>query len=65
VVIKEIDMPFKPKDARGFTKKASSPTAKRQFAKVANSALKRGKSEGSAVRMANAAVGKRGSKRGR
>jgi len=56
-------MPFKPKDALKHTKKAKSKTAKRQFAKVANSMLARGESEGSAIRAANAAVAKR--KRGK
>lgn len=52
-------MPWKPSDARGHTRKAKSPTAKRQWSKVANSMLKRGASEGAAVRAANAAVAKR------
>jgi hypothetical protein len=52
-------MPWGPKDATEFTKKAKSAKAKRQFSHVANSALKRGASEGSAIRQANAAVAKR------
>lgn len=52
-------MPWKPSDASGKTKKAKSATAKRQWADVANSALKRGASEGSAIRQANAVVAKR------
>jgi uncharacterized protein YdaT len=52
-------MPWTSKDATKHTKKAKSATAKRQFAHVANSALKRGASEGSAIRQANAAVKKR------
>jgi hypothetical protein len=52
-------MPWQPGDAARHTKKARSPKAKRQWSKVANSALKRGMSEGSAVRQANAVVKKR------
>jgi uncharacterized protein YdaT len=52
-------MPWDPKDATDHTKKAKDPKSKRQFAHVANSALKRGASEGSAIRQANAAVAKR------
>ena len=52
-------MPWKPKDATNFTKKAKSKVAKRQFADVANSMLERGESEGAAIRAANAAVAKR------
>jgi uncharacterized protein YdaT len=52
-------MPWKPKDATKFTKKATSKIAKRQFSDVANSMLKRGESEGAAIRAANAAVAKR------
>jgi uncharacterized protein YdaT len=56
-------MPWSPKDASSKTKKAKSPTAKRQWADVANKALKSGASEGSAIRQANAVVAKRGKKR--
>ena len=52
-------MPWKPSDAKSHTKKAESPTAKRQWSKVANDVRKRGGSEGQAVRTANAAVAKR------
>lgn len=51
-------MPWEPSDATRHTKKAKSPVRKKQFAEVANSMLKRGASEGSAVRAANAAVKK-------
>lgn len=61
---KALQMPWKAGDATHHTKKAKSPTAKRQWSKVANSALKRGASEGSAIRQANAAVRRRG-QRGR
>lgn len=49
-------MPYKQKDATRFTKKAKSPRKKRQFAAAANSMLARGKSEGSAIRVANSVV---------
>jgi uncharacterized protein YdaT len=52
-------MPWQAKDASRHTKKAKSATAKRQWGHVANSMLKSGKSEGAAVRAANAAVKKR------
>jgi len=53
-------MPWTASDATRFTKKADTPEKKRQWAHVANSALKSGDSEGSAIRQANAAVsGKR------
>ena len=57
-------MPWDAGDAKRHTKKAKSPKAKRQWSHVANSMLQRGESEGSAVRAANAAVKKRGRKRG-
>ena len=59
-------MPWGAKDATRFTRKARSAKSKRQFAHVANSMLGRGKSEGAAIRAANAVVGRsaRKSKRG-
>jgi hypothetical protein len=51
-------MPWKPSDSKKHTHKADTPTRQRQWADVANSALKGGASEGSAVRQANAAVNK-------
>ena len=56
-------MPWTSRDALRFTKKAKSAKSKRQFAHVANSVLKRGGSESSAIRQANAVVGRSGSKR--
>lgn len=53
-------MPWQPKDATSFTHKANTPAKKQTFAKVANNVLKRGGSEGKAVRIANAAVKKQG-----
>ncbi len=52
-------MPWTPKDATRHTKKADTPTAKRQFAEVANSVLKKTGDEGRAIREANAVVGRR------
>lgn len=49
-------MPWKPASAKRHTKKADTPKKKRQWSHVANAALRRGASEGSAVRQANAAV---------
>jgi len=51
-------MPWKSSSAKGFTKKATTAKKKRAWSKTANSVLKRGGSEGSAVRIANAAVKK-------
>jgi uncharacterized protein YdaT len=53
-------MPWTHKDANRFTKKATTPTLRRQWADVANSALKRGLSDGEAVREANSVIKKRG-----
>lgn len=58
-------MPWTAKDATRHTKKADSPKKKRQFAHVANSMLKAGKSEGAAIRAANAAVARNRSKKGK
>jgi hypothetical protein len=51
-------MPWTPKDASGKTKKASTPTAKKQWAGTANAVLKKTGNEASAVKIANAAVSK-------
>jgi uncharacterized protein YdaT len=51
-------MPWQSKDATRFTKKATTGILKRQFADVANSMLKAGKSEGAAIRGANSVVAK-------
>jgi hypothetical protein len=42
--------------AERFTRKANTPTKKRQWQHVEQSALKRGASPGSAIRQANASV---------
>lgn len=57
-------MPWRSSDSLKHTKQArGSKKAQRAWAHVANSMLKRGASEGAAVRAANAAVKKRGRKR--
>jgi hypothetical protein len=56
-------MPWRASSAKSHTKKAKSPTAKRQWAHVANAMKKSGASDGSAIRAANAAVKKRGSRK--
>ena len=53
-------MPWGASDAKRHTRKAGSAKAKRQWSHVANSMLKRGASEGSAIRAANAVVKRRG-----
>lgn len=51
-------MPWGAGQATRFTKKASTPKKKRQWADVADSALARGASDASAIRQANAVVGR-------
>lgn len=48
--------PWNPSDATKHTKKAKSAKSKRMWGHVANDALDRGASEGSAIRQANAVV---------
>lgn len=52
-------MPWQAKDAKGKTRKATSPKAQRQWATVANATLKKTGNEGRAVRTANAVVKRR------
>lgn len=52
-------MPWTPKDATRHTKAAKSPAAKKQWAKVADATLAKSGDEGSAIRIANAAINKR------
>jgi len=47
------------RDAARHTKKARSPGARSQWRAVANSALARGASEGSAIRQANSVIRRR------
>lgn len=49
-------MPWSPRDAPRFTKAADSPEKRRRWARIANEALKRGLSDGAAIREANAAL---------
>lgn len=52
-------MPWSPSDAKRFDKDAkSSPKASRQWSHIANSALKRGDSESTAIKKASGVVGK-------
>lgn len=51
--------PWMPSDAKHKTKKANTAKKKRQWSHVANSALKSGDSEASAIRQANAVVAKK------
>jgi len=55
----ETVMPWSSADATKKTKKAKSPKAKKQWSSVANKVLKDSGDEGKAVRIANAAVAKR------
>jgi uncharacterized protein YdaT len=50
-------MPWNEKDAKGKTKKATTPAKRKKWAKVANAVLRKTGDEGSAVRIANAAMG--------
>jgi hypothetical protein len=56
-------MPWQKRDAKGFTKKASSGILQRQWKDVANSMLKSGKSEASAIKGANAVVARNKAKK--
>jgi len=49
-------MPWTSKDAIHKTKKADSNEKKKKWARIANAALKSGKSEASAIRIANASM---------
>ncbi len=51
-------MPWGPGDATRHTHAAVTPKKKRQWADIADSSLARGQSEGSAIRQANAVVGR-------
>jgi uncharacterized protein YdaT len=55
-------MPWTSKSAKGHTKKATSGILQRQWSDVANSMLKSGKSEASAIKGANAVVAKQKAK---
>jgi hypothetical protein len=51
--------------AERFTKKANTPKKKRQWRHVYDSAKRRGASKGSAIRQANAVVGRSGKRKSR
>ena len=53
-------MPWTARDATSKSKKARTPKAKRQWSDVADSALARGESEGTAIKEANGVIKKRG-----
>ena len=56
-------MPWDSRGALRHTKKAKTPAAKKQWYTVANKVLEESGDEGSAIRIANAAVAKRKKKR--
>lgn len=56
-------MPWKSSDAKRHTKKADTPKKQRQWADVADSALSRGATEGSAIRQANSVMAKEAKKK--
>lgn len=56
-------MPWIPKSATRHTAKAKSQAAKKQWASTANSVLADSGDEGKAIRIANAAVKRRGGKK--
>ncbi len=53
-------MPWKAKDAKKKTKKANTPKKREVWRDVASNLLGRGANEGSAIRQANAVVGRSG-----
>jgi hypothetical protein len=55
-------MPWTADDATRFTKRAGSESLRKLWAEVANGALKRGLSDGQAIREANAVVARQGSR---
>ena len=55
-------MPWKMSDASRHTKAAKTPAKEKQWSTVANKVLQTSGDEGKAVRIANAAVKKRGGK---
>jgi len=62
-VSREADIPWKSSDVSGKTRKAKSAVARRQWVRVANGGLKRGLSEGEAIREANGVAKKRAAKK--
>lgn len=58
-------MPWSPKDAQKKTKKADTPKEKEDWAKVANSVLKKTGSDAKAIKIANALIAKGSTKKGK
>ena len=58
-------MPWKSGDAKKHTKKADTAAKRLQWARVANRVLSETGDEGRAIRIANAAVAKRGKRGGK
>jgi uncharacterized protein YdaT len=54
-------MPFTAKDAASHTKKASTVSLQKLWARIANRLLRQGASDASAIRLANAVIARRGS----
>lgn len=48
--------PWSAKDASHKTKKADTPAKRKKWAKIANAVLRSGKSEASAIRIANSSM---------
>jgi hypothetical protein len=57
-LMRDFNMPWTPNDAERHTHKATTPTLKELWAKVANETLERTADEGRAIREANAVVGR-------
>jgi hypothetical protein len=49
-------MPWEAKDAKSHTKKADTPEKQSLWSRIANERLRKGASEASAIRQANAAI---------
>jgi hypothetical protein len=58
-------MPWSPKSATKFTRKADTPEKQRQWSEIANDVLERTGSEAQAIKAANAAVADRPARKGK
>jgi uncharacterized protein YdaT len=56
-------MPWTPGDARGKTRKAKTPAKRKKWAAIANAVLKKDGDEGKAIRIASAAVKRKGKRK--
>lgn len=56
-------MPWKPSDAKHKTKKASTPAKQALWSQIANRLLAKGAGDASAIRQANAVVGRVGKRK--